>query len=132
MFKIGPNFVLDKGYVAAGAIPQFRAVKLNTKDTVVVTAAAADMPLGVCQEEISADDATNGRVGDIRLLGITRAVASGVIALSGRVIVGANGKVAAAAGATANQNQIGIALLASTGDNDHIDLFLTPGVQIDT
>lgn len=126
----GPNFILDKGYKCSGAITQYSPVKLSTDDT-VITCAAGDLALGVCQDEISAADATAGRVADIRLMGLTRMVASAAITRSARVIAAGTGKIVTATAATAKQNQIGIATVSVTTNGDHIDVMLTPGVQVD-
>ena len=73
---MGPNYVLDKGFIADTAITQFYAVKLSADDHVTIAAATTDQVIGICQEAVTAADATAGRVVDIRLLGISRCVCS--------------------------------------------------------
>lgn len=121
---MGPNYVLDKGFRAAAAIGQFRAV-VQTGDEDCNLAGAAGDVLGVCQEEISADDATNGRVADIRILGITRIIAGAAVARRAKVASDASGR---AVTAVATNPVIGIALTAASAADEHIDVLLTPGV----
>ena len=131
----GANYVLDKGYKASGALTQFLAVKFSgtTYDTVAPISGLTDAPLGICQETISAGDATNGRVCDIRILGISRAVAGGVINPGDRVKVDATGKLIAVPGvAGTNDKVVGISLGAPTVTNDIFDVLLTPGVTNNT
>jgi hypothetical protein len=125
----GPNYVLDKGFTAGGAIGQFRAVTLGASEVVSQAGSAGAACLGICQESISADDATSGRVADIRLLGISRCVlGTGGAAIGAKLRTDDAGKMTALAAATADQNVVGIALQAGVAV-DHIDVFLTPGVQ---
>jgi hypothetical protein len=128
----GPNYVLDKGYAVGGAVRQFRFVTLGGSEVVSEAAAAGAQSLGVCQEEVSADDATRGRIVDVRLLGISRCIAGAAITIGAPVRVDNQGRVTALAATTANQNQVGIALQAATAAGDHVDVFLTPGVSRST
>jgi Uncharacterized conserved protein (DUF2190) len=100
--------------------------------------ASGEKVLGVVQEDTptptdprsgARDYAYLGRVVNVRILGITRVVATGVIAVGSRVISNGDGTVVIAATATANQNIVGIALGASAATGDQIDLLLTPGQQ---
>lgn len=130
----GPNYVLDKGFKAGGAIGQYRAVELGAGETVTQCNAANDLVLGICQEEISAGDATNGRIADVRMLGISRCIAgANNIVIGGRVTIDNAGRVVpspVAVGTT--YAQVGIAMQASAAVGDHIDVFLTPGVAFNT
>jgi hypothetical protein len=128
----GANFILDKGYKCTAAVAQFLAVKLSTFDTVAPIAGLTDAPLGICQETISTADATNGRVADIRLLGISRAIAGGSITLGDRVKVDATGKLITVPGvAGTNDRVVGIALETAVL-NDQFDVLLTPGATNNT
>jgi hypothetical protein len=128
----GANFILDKGYKATAALTQFLAVKLSTLDTVAPIAGLTDAPLGIVQETITAGDATNGRMADIRLMGISRAIAGGTITLGDRVKVDATGKLITVPGvAGTNDRVVGIALEAAVL-NDQFDVLLTPGVTNNT
>jgi hypothetical protein len=123
---MGPNIVLDKGFQATTAITQFRAVTQTADTAVKQTDAAAAVALGVCQENISAADATSGRIADVRMMGITRAIngTAGALARSTLVATDNVGRVVAA---TTGQAAIGLTLTAATAQNDQIDLLLLVG-----
>lgn len=124
----GPNHVLDKGFQPTAATPRFTAVILAATKEKVTPAGADALAIGICQEEITAADATAGRVADIRMMGISRCVAAAAIAIGDRVKVAANGKVTST-GLVAGNPLVGVAMEAAAADNDHIDVFLTPGVK---
>lgn len=129
----GPNFGLDKGYQPTGAVRKFRVVTRSTsnKEQCAEAASAGALPLGVCQEEISADDATRGRVADIRISGISRCIAGAALTTIGVPVRTDNqGRVVTLAAATANQNQLGITQTAAAAAGDHIDVLLTPGASV--
>lgn len=123
----GPNFGLDKGYQPTGAVRQFRVVVRSTtnKEQCAEASAAGAAPLGVCQEEITADDASRGRVADIRIQGISRCIASAALGIGVKVAATNDGRVAAA---VATNNVLGITQTASGAAGDHIDVLLTPGI----
>jgi inactivated superfamily I helicase len=123
---MGPNFVLDKGYQATTAITQFRAVTLVSDTGVKQTDAAAAVALGVCQENVSAADATAGRITDVRIMGITRAIngTGGALARATLVATDNAGRVVAA---TTGQAAIGLTLTAATAQGDQVDLLLLVG-----
>jgi hypothetical protein len=119
----GPNYVLSKGWPAGGAIGRFRFVELAT-DGVTVTQAngAGDPCIGVCQEEVTAGDATNGRVVNVAVMGISRAIAGAVLANAGvQVGTDTQGRVVAAAA----NNVLGILLQPATATGNHVDVLLT-------
>jgi hypothetical protein len=127
----GPNFVLDKGFYLDAAANKFEVVILTTTLEHVDDAASAnELAIGILQETVTADDVTSGRVVDVRIMGISRAIANGAIAIGSRVRSAGDGKVAPLA-AAAKQNVIGIAMTQATADGDHIDILLTPGLQVD-
>lgn len=131
----GPNFILDKGYQPTGAVRKFRVVTRSTtnKEQCAEATVLGAQPLGVCQEEISAADATKGRVADIRVAGASRCIAGAVMAtLDIPVRVDAQGRVVPLAAATANQNVVGILQTAAAAIGDHVDVFLTPGTTRST
>lgn len=130
----GPNFVLDKGFQPTAAVPQFTAVVAVTanKEQCAPATVLGSRILGICQENITTANAAVGRVADIRLMGISRCIAGAVLAVDTPVRVDASGRVVSLAATTANQNQVGITRTASTAIGDHIDVQLTPGVQIST
>jgi hypothetical protein len=142
----GPNTLLDKGYqLAASQYPRiFRVVKISgtgaagTQPLIAVSSSAGEKVLGVVQEDTpppndplagGKDYAALGRVVNVRIAGITRVVATGVIAVGSRVKSNGDGTVVIAAASTANQEIVGVALSASAATNDQIDLLLTPGMQ---
>lgn len=152
----GGNFVVDKGYMldpaadnasattyAAGYPQLFSVVKQTggaqgAQPLIQRSTASGEKCLGVIQEDVPApgdpkslglDYNALGRVVNVRLMGLTRVLATGTIAAFSRVISNGDGTVVIAATATANQNIVGIALGAAVSTGDQIDLLLTPGVQ---
>ena len=125
----GPNYVLDKGYVATGATAykQGEAVVASGDGTKCARAtSAAALVLGVCQEELDTTRLATGKaVIGVRLLGITRCIAGGVVAVGGKVTNDTSAR--AVAGGAAGTASFGIALTASTGAGEFIDVLLTPG-----
>lgn len=124
----GPNFVLDKGFQPTAAVGIFRCVKLAATKEKVTQTTTDELVIGVCQEEITAADATSGRVANIRMIGISRCVADGALAIGDRVGAGLLGKVTKTALATGD-SLVGIVLEAAAADGDHIDVFLTLGAK---
>jgi hypothetical protein len=124
----GPNHVLDKGMAIGGvaAVPQFSCVKQSAKETVII-AGAGDKVFGVLQEDVSASDATLGRVAGVRPigLGISRCIAAAAIAVDDWVTVAANGRVTPTT--TAGALVVGRATTAATAAGDHVDVLLTGG-----
>jgi hypothetical protein len=127
-----PQYIDDQPAKAAGAILQFRAVELTANlQEVQVCSATNDLAFGICQEVVTAQNATDGRIVAVRVHGISRCVAASAITRGQRVTVtGTVGKLAAMP-ASAKMNQVGIAMTAAGADNDHFDVYLTPGVMID-
>lgn len=124
----GPNFVLDKGYQCAAAVPQFTLVKLSGDQQVTPTVLATDQSIGVCQEVVTTADATAGRVADIRLMGITRVVAGAAITRGSKLRSDTTGRVVPLGGvAGVNEVVVGIALVSVSNVGDHLDMYLTFG-----
>lgn len=123
----GPNYVLDKGYFPTGAVRQFRAVVASTTDKEKCTesSTAGSAVLGISQNEAAAADTK--RPIDIRIMGITRAIAGVALAIGDRVRSDAEGRMTTLAAATQNQNQVGVCLTSAAAAGDHIELLLTPG-----
>jgi hypothetical protein len=150
----GPNYVLDKGYTVDPALAfpiNFgEAVTLSSNTQVTQTSVATTSTLlGVAQFSVGyttpgTADLTKIATGkvqiDVRLLGITRMVASAAVTRGAPVGVTAYNSggtaashgcravalVKAAAGAQP-QPQIGIALTPAVNAGDTIDVLLTPG-----
>jgi hypothetical protein len=124
---VGPNFVLDKGFLATTTVAAFRAVTLTANDAVKQADAAAQFAIGVAQEVVTAAGDVNERIIDVRILGITRAVngVAGALARMAKCAVDNQGRVVVA---TTGQAVLGVALTAGAAQGDHVDLLLTPGV----
>lgn len=119
----GPSTILAKPFLAGGAITQYRAVKIAAGETVTTATAGTDSVIGICQEEVTAGDATAGRLVNVMMLGVSRCIAGAAITIGATVMTDATGRVVAA---TATNRPIGIALQAASAAGDHVDVFLTP------
>lgn len=126
---VGPNYVLDKGFVATGvaAYKLGELVKLSGDGTKCAkTAAGTDQVLGVCQEDIDASKVTTGKaVIGVRLLGISRVLAGGVVTVGAKLTSDATNR--AVTGGAAGTPSFGIALTAAGAAGEYIDVLLTPG-----
>lgn len=109
--------------VGASALSQFALVK--TDGALVVTAAGADLAIGVIQTDAAASEANVQTV----VFGETKAIASGPITKMARVCPAAAGKIKAAASLDL---VCGYALEAAGADGDVIDIFfiLPPSVPL--
>jgi ABC-type transporter Mla MlaB component len=124
----GPNYVLDKGYTlsnAGAAQSIYRFVKFAADENKVVEVSAiTDKAIGVCQQRVDAADSATGNVQvDVRLMGISKVEAAGVIALMDFVAPSANGRAQVA---VSTQYAMGIAFQAATAAGQWIDVFLLP------
>lgn len=119
---VGPSKGLTKGYLAGGAIGKYRAVELAAGEVVTQANAGTDAIIGICQEEISAGDATLGRIASVQLSGISRCIAGASFAIGATVMTDGTGRVITA---TATNRQIGIAQQAAAAAGDHVDVLLT-------
>jgi hypothetical protein len=127
-----PRYVHDEPKVVDATSLQFKAQKLVPGSAQHCTeAGATDVVHGILQEGVVAADIGKRAVA-IRTLGVSRCIASEAIAIGARVVAAASGQIRNALGATAKQNQVGIAVTAAAASGDHFDVELTPGVQIDT
>lgn len=125
----GGHYVLDKGFVATEAIAKFRFVKGDAAAGdrhIDIADTQGEKILGVCQEEITAGDATNGRVADVRLMGVSLVEAGAAVTQYDEVMTSAAGKAIAA---TATNAIVGVALDAAGADGDLIAVFLTGPAQ---
>jgi hypothetical protein len=132
---VGPNYVLDKGFLAQGSVA-YAAGDLVVSGTVEqsvarATSAATLVPFGVCAEDIDATRVATGKafIG-IRLLGIARVKVGAAVSKDARLTNDTSARAVpitrAAAGAQP-QPCFGIALTAATAANQFIDMLLTPG-----
>jgi hypothetical protein len=128
----GMHAVLDMSWLAGGAITQWTLVELTASETVTQVNAVTDQPMGVCQESITAGDATNGRICLVRVLGVTLVKSGGSITRGALLRPTATGTVQALAGvAGTSEVVVGIALDdASSGDL--FEMLLTPGARQNT
>lgn len=120
-----PAYVHDVPLVASEAMTQFYAVKIGSSAmTADLNDAQGERLIGIVQEEISTADATKGRVADVRVSGISRAVASAAITV-GSVVTGTNdGRVMTA---DTGDFPLGVALTAADAAGDQLDILLQPG-----
>jgi hypothetical protein len=134
----GPNYVLDKGFLATGGSVAYslgELVKQATTnfsgDSVAKASAGTDDVIGVCQENVDANKVATGKVVvDIRLLGISRVIAGAAIAMGDRLVSDASARAVPSARAAAGAQParvFGRALNAATAAGQHIDVLLTPG-----
>jgi hypothetical protein len=91
------NFVLDKGYRAAGALTKFRAVKFTGPEQVGPVTGIADQIAGFAQFSITAAELAKGKGASVRVAGHTEAEASAAIALGAQCGIAADGRVKTAA-----------------------------------
>ena len=91
------NFVLDKGYRAAGALTKFRAVKMSAPETVTPVTAITDNIAGVVQFGVSAAELAKGKGALVRVEGITEMEASAAVAVGAAVSAGTDGRAKTAA-----------------------------------
>jgi hypothetical protein len=118
----GPNHVLDKGYLIQAAVNKFLPVKHGSaNETATPATAGTDLIAGFIQETVSAADVTSGRVANVRVMGITRAIAGAAITRGADVMITTGGKVITA---TATNRIIGQAQFSVAADNDHVDVLL--------
>lgn len=128
----GPTYGLTTTFLPSAAITKHRLVEITALNTVTQVGTLGNLAFGVSINEVTAGDATNQRPIPVQVEGIARCIAGGALTAGDKVRADATGKVVALAGATANQNQVGIVLTSPAADNDHCDVLLTPGVQVDT
>jgi len=123
---MGPNELLDKGFIADSEIPWYHVVSQSGDESCTLTTAAGGDWLGICQEEASERDVSDGRVVRVRPMGISRGVAGAIFSRRSRLAANDEGQLVVAG---AGDYVIGIALTASTAVGDWVDVQLTPGVQ---
>lgn len=121
---MGPNYVLEDSAPALGAISQYHAVTLAATGVDVAGVAGARV-IGIAQEETSADDATRGRIANVRVLGSSYAVAGGACTLMAPLATKNDGRLI---DATTGDVPVGLCLRAATTDGDPTIVLLTPGL----
>jgi hypothetical protein len=130
---MGPNFVLDKGFLATGAAAYTAGefvVLVTPGDQVARATSANSRCIGLVTDSVEAAKVTTGKAQvSIRILGIGRALAGGAIAIGDRVATDASARVVTKAQAAAGVQPtpvVGTALTAATAIGDMIDVLLTP------
>jgi hypothetical protein len=138
----GPNFLLDKSYIvdAAATNVEFgRFAKYSnvagdriTTSAAPAAVAAADMIVGVYQDDIDAADVLTGKaVNTVRMLGISRVQAGGTFAAGDRVTSDANGKAVAASAAAGASKWVGGIALTPGANNGWANVYIPgPGTVI--
>lgn len=96
------NHILDKGYDAAAALSQFRAVKFASVDAlenpaVTPTTATTDVIAGVAQFAVSAGEITKGKGAVVRTEGITEWECSAAVTIGAEVSIASDGRCKVAA-----------------------------------
>lgn len=121
--------VFDISLVAGADLSaaQYQVVKVDTNGKAVLCSAVGDAAIGVLQNKPAA-----GQTAQVRILGVTMAVAGGAIAAGALVATDATGKVVAATEATANTTDgtisgsraLGIALQSASAAGEIISVAL--------
>ena len=77
----GPNYVLELPYQPAEAMNKLQAVRMvvSAPDTIEVCDVQGEWVLGIVQETVSAEDVTNGRIVNVRIMGVAMCIAEGAI-----------------------------------------------------
>lgn len=124
----GPTNLMPKGFQMTTAVEQFRWVTQIGNETAKRSDALGQRAAGIVQESVTAEDATNGRVANVWMQGISRAIAGDATPVkNARVTTTADGRTVAVA---AGQIPLGIVVAAPAvpAAGDHIDVELTPGL----
>jgi hypothetical protein len=131
---VGPNYILDKGFVAQGS------TAYAFGELVVISAratSAGSLVLGVCQEALDATRLTRAggtkAVIDIRLLGISRVIVGAAVAVGARLTNDASARAVTRTKAIAGAQPLetfGIALTAASAAGQQVDVLLTPGATL--
>ena len=114
--------ILDKSFIAGEDLTDktYYAVYLSADKTVSLCTTSHLNAIGILQ-----NDPDTNETASVRLIGTSKAVASGAITVGTRVVATTAGKIAAitTAGAT-EQEVIGVALEAASADGDIIEIAL--------
>lgn len=123
------NFVLGRGFDAEVALTKRRFIKAGTAAAdpqVTVIAAETDVPIGVNEYDVTADDLLAGKGSSVQMVGIVEVEATAAIVVGGLVSVSANGR---AQPAVATERVVGVCVGHPSGvAGDVIDVLLSlPG-----
>jgi hypothetical protein len=132
---MGPNFVLDKGFLATGATAYAFGEPVTLAgagDSIARAGSGATNVIGVCYEALESTRLATGKaVIAVRVLGIARVLAGAAVARDSKVAVDATCRAVAVTRAAAGAQPaavFGIAMTAATQAGDMIDVLLTPGM----
>lgn len=129
---VGRNYVLDLPMQLGGAVTKHRIVTLTGDQQATQAAALGAVPLGVAMETATAQDATDGRVISVAVLGTAVVEADAAIAVGAKLYSSADGQALTIPAAQTNVAQLGIAMTAASAAGEWITVLLTPGAQVDT
>jgi hypothetical protein len=115
------NPLLVKSYVAGGAVTPNRCVKFSASGTVVLSAAAADLTVGITKPQITG--ATGDRM-DVVHSGIADAVCGGTVTRGTDVTSDAAGAIV---NAVTDNRAVGVALESGVA-GDIVPVLVQPGV----
>lgn len=118
------NFLLDKGYGCAAATTKYYAVKFSAAEVVTPVTANTDLIAGFAQFGASTGEIALGKGEDVRLAGVTEAVATGAIGIGVAVQLEADGRVSAAVGASGKRLVGRCVGTPATNAGDRIALFI--------
>ena len=122
--------------LAGGTVSPFRLVKLSSGTAVHNTATSTDVPVGVAQapgdgdSTYSSGEQVNAR--GVKAAGTHKVTAAGAISKGADIYAAAAGKVQALPGGAGTYRKVGIALEASSADDDVIEAWLDPAGDTDT
>lgn len=121
----GAQELLPLPYEANEALTKQRFVKLAGDEAVDMADTAGEVVIGVTRVSATADEATDGKVVAVDVLGNPWVEAGAAITRGAKVMTNAAGKAIAA---TATNVPVGIAMQAAAADGDLITVLLTPGL----
>ncbi len=126
---VGAHQILDKAFEANEALPQYRFVKLVTGEErdVDLCDTAGEGMIGVVQSEVTADDATNSRFVNIRMMGVSVVEASAAIT-KGDIVTTTNAGKAKTGVST--EIALGVALDDAGADTDLMAVLLVQAGHI--
>lgn len=130
---VGRNYVLDLPFVVEAAVTKYTAVKLGTgAQSVTPATGAGDQCIGIAMETADAQDATDGRIISVAVMGTAVWEADGPITKGVKLRTSADGQATTLAATTADQKQVGIALTGASNAGEYITVLLTPGAEATT
>jgi hypothetical protein len=125
----GPNYVLNKGYVAGGstAFKLGEVVTLDGDQLVNRAVTADDTPvIGICTEDVDATKVATGKVVvGVAVHGICKAIAGAAITRGAKLTNDTSARVVTQAGAAGSAVHA-VALESASAAGELIDVLLTP------